>query len=707
MNITPEEIKSQYQIEGQLGEGSYGKVLKLQHRITQQTLAQKYIFARGEQQLNQALNEILNMTRLEKYENVVKLIYYNIEQVEQNQNGRYIIFNKINMFLECGDKSLEKEILEYRSLKQIYDINLIQNILRDLIFTFAEMQENKLAHRDIKPGNIIKFNKTQKYKLADFGLCQFQQRHIMENNGTFVPGTPPYMDPDLFYENHIRTQKNSKIRQIVPNYNLYKADVFSLGLTILEMATLQEGTILNLNNRQLQGQEKMRQRLQIMKLIYKHQNQEVAEQVFNVLQHMLQYERQYRLDFIELRQYFPKIEKDTSFSPFKGQHNYNQNFSQSQINRQKIIQSQISTEDNNESFKKMQTEGKNLEQNNFNMFNDNQFNGNNNFQNQVYNHNHKKINLNLFNQRLSHHNLGIQSKNGFQFQQNFQNNLQNLQNYHNAQKPGRKTHFLQNQHFHPNKSKIQNIKQYSQNYSQSNQVQNISQNQNQFNHFQIQNNQMDNKNNSFQQNFQQQYQQGQQQISFHQNQQQQQNQNFNNQNDNINNNNKIKSEDEEDMENFGEGNDLKMSKTQSTPVKMKVNHFIIGISGDNRQQTDKFILISIGFKKVIGFNPGYKDDQYEIIAKILNLDSRIVHLLIERLFHCQLKSVSFSDYEKKLLTQIVEEKNCQNYSDLNWVNITEQYNEQIPKESQIKSLKSLKQRYLGTQRRYVSLTGSV
>ena len=72
-----------------------------------------------------------------------------------------------------------------------------------------------VAHRDLKPGNII-INEGPESKLLDYGLSKTIDRSGTVNASTFG-GTPKYMAPELY---------SSEVK-----YDALKGDVFSLGLT--------------------------------------------------------------------------------------------------------------------------------------------------------------------------------------------------------------------------------------------------------------------------------------------------------------------------------------------------------------------------------------------------------------------------------------------------------------------------------------------
>ena len=74
------------------------------------------------------------------------------------------------VFSELANTDWEKEI-NYRSkIKKFYKEEELMEILKITVKTLAEMQKENLSHRDIKPQNVLIFNKENLiYKIADFG----------------------------------------------------------------------------------------------------------------------------------------------------------------------------------------------------------------------------------------------------------------------------------------------------------------------------------------------------------------------------------------------------------------------------------------------------------------------------------------------------------------------------------------------------------
>jgi len=127
--------------------------------------------------------------------------------------------------LEWLEKDLHKEVSFRKAHNNPWNEEELLLIARDLIDTLAELQENGLAHRDLKPQNIF-YSREGSAKVGDFGSAKTED--LLEYNSYLqqtVVGTPFYMSPELKLA---LTADLAKAQ-----YNPYKSDVYSLGMTLL------------------------------------------------------------------------------------------------------------------------------------------------------------------------------------------------------------------------------------------------------------------------------------------------------------------------------------------------------------------------------------------------------------------------------------------------------------------------------------------
>ncbi len=124
---------------------------------------------------------------------------------------------------------VDGESLEQRLEKQHrLPLNEIIRISMQIAYGLAAAHERGLIHRDVKPGNILLEKGTDRVKLTDFGLARAAEDLRLTSSG-MVAGTPLYMAPE-----QARGEDTDQ-----------RADLFSLGIVMYEMATGQPPFIGN------------------------------------------------------------------------------------------------------------------------------------------------------------------------------------------------------------------------------------------------------------------------------------------------------------------------------------------------------------------------------------------------------------------------------------------------------------------------------
>ncbi|XP_061358261.1 rust resistance kinase Lr10-like isoform X2 [Gastrolobium bilobum] len=192
-----------------LGNGGYGSVFKGQLRSGR--LVAVKILDKAKASGQDFINEVATIGRIH-HVNVVQLIGFCVEG-----SKRALIYE----FMPNG--SLEKYIFSHEessflSCEKLFAISL--GVARGIEYMHNGCNM-KILHFDIKPHNIL-LDENFNPKVSDFGLARLYPTDSSIVSLTAARGTLGYMAPELFYRN-VGTVS-------------YKADVYSFGMLLMEMA---------------------------------------------------------------------------------------------------------------------------------------------------------------------------------------------------------------------------------------------------------------------------------------------------------------------------------------------------------------------------------------------------------------------------------------------------------------------------------------
>ncbi|XP_068147664.1 serine/threonine-protein kinase 10 isoform X3 [Drosophila tropicalis] len=207
MDTDPTEF---WEMVGELGDGAFGKVYKAQHKEQKRFAAAKMCTLEDEENLSDHMVEIDILSEI-KHPNIVEL--YEAFSLE----------DKLWMLIEyCDGGALDSIMVELeKPLTELQIAYVCKHMTEGLTF----LHKNKVIHRDLKAGNVL-LTMDGGVKLADFGVSA-KNKHTMQKHDTFI-GTPYWMAPELVLCETFRDNPYD-----------HKVDIWSLGITLIELAQME------------------------------------------------------------------------------------------------------------------------------------------------------------------------------------------------------------------------------------------------------------------------------------------------------------------------------------------------------------------------------------------------------------------------------------------------------------------------------------
>lgn len=208
-----------------------------------QPVAVKKLYVENLNGINEIQQEAYNMTGV-SHPNIITMLG---SFVSEDLEGRIDSVVLVMEYFALGD--LSKETTKRGKINNFWPEDELFRHVVELIGAYQHLESKGFAHRDIKPQNIFLSQDEQgvvKLKVADLG-SMYRKNEMQTLGNRSIAGTPLYLSPLL------RTAYASAlINGCSPTvqHDMFKSDVYSLGFTFLQMATLQKleefGTLHNL-----------------------------------------------------------------------------------------------------------------------------------------------------------------------------------------------------------------------------------------------------------------------------------------------------------------------------------------------------------------------------------------------------------------------------------------------------------------------------
>ena len=212
--IIPSNLNmNDYKILNLIGSGTFSNIYQVQNNKTKKKFAIKKIIVEGQLKLEKYKRDIELVQSISNGYffddiNIIPIMQYFIKKLDVSAYALY-------QLMPLADSDWSKKIMKE---KKNYSEGELLKIMKQLCEALSYMQKNKICHRDIKPSNVFIINNN--YYVGDFN-----ESVEINGNGNMlseIKGTEAFLSPIMF-EALVRNQKKVK-------HNLYKSDVYSLGL---------------------------------------------------------------------------------------------------------------------------------------------------------------------------------------------------------------------------------------------------------------------------------------------------------------------------------------------------------------------------------------------------------------------------------------------------------------------------------------------
>lgn len=191
-------------IGSELGHGSQGKVRVVQHKITGEKYALKYLAFDGDSEdMRLALESELRQVAEVKHKNIV------------SSYEAFFRDGRLYIVLEYMDAGTMTDVIKRHPCD--FSEEMLAYISRELFTGLEFIHSLKMVHRDIKPANVLANTKGE-VKISDFGVAKKFSGSDLQTLS--AQGSVPYMSPE-----RIQSKPYS-----------FDSDIWSAGLTVAECA---------------------------------------------------------------------------------------------------------------------------------------------------------------------------------------------------------------------------------------------------------------------------------------------------------------------------------------------------------------------------------------------------------------------------------------------------------------------------------------
>ena len=274
----PEFDTDDYTYLDPIGEGSYGKIYLVQNTYNKTKYAIKKIICHDLKEVKQIQREI-ELVHSKSHPNIMKIIKVQYKALDITTYSIYVL-------MELAISDWNKEIKRRAKKKLLYKENEIIYILNQIIDALLYLENEGIAHRDIKPQNILLFQNNI-FKVADFG--EAKKFNDISQECT-LRGSELYMSPILY--------NGLKLCQKDVIHNAFKSDVFSLSFCLIYA--------LSLNLSILNEIREINNMNQIYNIIQRNLKRNYSQCLITLILKMINLNEKERFSFSDIKHYLNK-----------------------------------------------------------------------------------------------------------------------------------------------------------------------------------------------------------------------------------------------------------------------------------------------------------------------------------------------------------------------------------------------------------------
>ena len=201
----------------------------VENETSKEKLAVKIVETFDEEEMNNSLSELMNLSRLKGHESIMTYEKYHLSTIALADKLLY----QLTIEMEYAEETLSALIKKAKN--QMLDEKLLIAILKQISNGLEFAHHQKIAHLDIKPENIL-FVKSV-CKIADWGASMIlKSESTTRVQSKEVSYTKGFVAPEIMDEDYYEKTK----------FNYFRCDAYSFGVLILACCGIPMKSILKI-----------------------------------------------------------------------------------------------------------------------------------------------------------------------------------------------------------------------------------------------------------------------------------------------------------------------------------------------------------------------------------------------------------------------------------------------------------------------------